>query len=120
MHNSSNQNLVIIEPDALAVEKFDLKLVTPFFERSVSAETRRAYRRVAKEFFTYFRFKHPAEINHGDIKRWRDHLISQKKSDATIRLKLSFIRSMFDYLQIAEIVQYNPALTKLVRPPVQS
>src|SRR5205085_7641372 len=37
-----------------------------------------------------------------------------------VRMKLSVIRSMFDYLQIAGIVQHNPALTKLVRPPAQS
>jgi integrase/recombinase XerD len=114
------QKLIVPTQSVTTVEKFNLKIVTPFFERSVSEETRRAYRRVAREFFTYFHFKNPAEINHGDIQRWRDYLISQKKSDATVRLKLSVIRSMFDYLKIAGIVQYNPALTKLVRPPEQS
>lgn len=114
------QNLIVPTQIVTTVEKFNLKIVTPFFERSVSEETRRAYRRVAKEFFTYFHFKNPADINHGDIQRWRDHLISLKKSDATVRLKLSVIRSMFEYLKIAGIVQNNPALTKLVRPPKQS
>ncbi|MGI8468370.1 MAG: tyrosine-type recombinase/integrase [Pyrinomonadaceae bacterium] len=105
---------------SLAFEKFNIKAITPFFERSVSDETRRAYQRVAKEFFRFYNFRHPAEINHGDIQRWRDHLIEKKKSDATVRVKLSIIRSMFDYLKIAGIVQSNPALTKLVRPPAQS
>lgn len=114
------QNLIVPMQNATAVEKFDLKIVTPFFERSVSEETRWAYRRIAKEFFTYFHFKNPADINHGDLQRWRDYLISLKKSDSTIRLKLSVIRSMFDYLKIAGLVDRNPALTKLVRPPVQS
>lgn len=120
MDTNFEQILIVPRENVTAVEKFNLKIVTPFFERSVSEETRRAYRRVAKEFFAHFHFKHPAEINHGDIQRWRDHLISLKKSDSTIRLKLSVIRSMFDYLKIAGIVQNNPALTKLVRPPVQS
>jgi integrase/recombinase XerD len=120
MPDESSQNLIVPVPGALAFEKFNPKVMTPFFERSVSEETRRAYRRVAKEFFTYFRFRHPAEITQGDVQKWRDHLISLKKSDATVRLKLSVIRSMFDYLKIAKIVDSNPALTKLVRPPAQS
>lgn len=120
MDEISEQKLIVPTQIVAMNEKFNLKIVTPFFERSVSEETRRAYRRVAKEFFTYFHFKNPAQINHSDIQRWRDHLISLKKSDATVRLKLSVIRSMFDYLKIAGIVDRNPALTKLVRPPVQS
>lgn len=113
-------SLVTVESGALAFEKFNTKLITPFFERSVSEETRRAYRQVVKEFFTYFRLKHPLEVNHSDIQKWRDHLIENKKSSATVRMKLSVIRSMYDYLQIAGIVKHNPALTKLVRPPAQS
>ncbi|HRH46466.1 MAG TPA: tyrosine-type recombinase/integrase, partial [Pyrinomonadaceae bacterium] len=120
MADQIDQILIIPPPGELVVEEFNPKIMTPFFERSVSEETRRAYRRVAKEFFIFFRGKHPAEINQGDIQRWRDHLILLKKSDATVRLKLSVIRSMFDYLKIAGIVDRNPALTKLVRPPVQS
>ncbi len=120
MATPGNQNLVVIPPGALASEKFNIKVITPFFERSVSEETRRAYKRVSKEFFAFFNFKHPSEITHAHVQRWRDHLISQKKSDATVRLKLSVVRSMFDYLKIAGIVRNNPALTKLVRPPAQS
>jgi integrase/recombinase XerD len=114
------QKLIVPTKNATMFEKFNLKTITPFFERSVSEETRRAYRRISKEFFTFLHFKYPSEITHADVQRWRDHLISLKKSDATVRLKLSVIRSMFDYLKIAGIVQNNPALTKLVRPPVQS
>jgi integrase/recombinase XerD len=120
MADKNIQNLIVPIPGALAFEKFNPKVMTPFFERSVSEETRRAYRRVAQEFFTFFRFRHPSEINPGDVQKWRDHLISLRKSDATVRLKLSVIRSMFDYLKIAGIVDSNPALTKLVRPPAQS
>lgn len=120
MPNENNQNLIVPMPMTLAFEKFNSKVMTPFFERSVSEETRRAYRRVTKEFFNFFRFKHPTEIDHGDIQKWRDSLITQRKSAATVRLKLSVVRSMFDYLKIAGIVQSNPALTKLVRPPAQS
>ena len=112
----------IIKPvsGTFAFEKFDTRVVTPFCERSVSEETRRAYRRVVKEFAKFFNYRHPADITHHDMQRWRDHLIASKKSAATVTFKLSVIRSMYDYLRIAGIVQNNPALTKLVRPPVQS
>ncbi len=120
MPDSNNQNSANPSAETSAVEKFSTKIITPFFERSVSEETRRAYRRIAKEFFTFFQFRHPSEIRHGDIQKWRDHLITLRKSDATVRLKLSVVRSMFDYLKIAGIVRENPALTKLVRPPVPS
>jgi len=120
MPKSNDQNLIILPPDGLAFEKFNPKVMTPFFERSVSEETRRAYRRVVKEFLHFFCYKHPSEINPGDIQKWRDSLIALRKSNATVRLKLSIIRSMFDYLKIAGIIENNPALTKLVRPPAQS
>ena len=93
MNDSINQSLAFPLPkEEGPIEKFNLKTITPFFERSVSAETRRIYRRVSREFFTFFRFKNPVEINHADVHRWRDQLIALKKSDATIRLKLSVIR----------------------------
>ncbi len=49
------QKLLVPSQIVTMGEKFNLKIVTPFFERSVSEETRRAYRRVAKEFFTGLR-----------------------------------------------------------------
>ena len=113
-------SLVTVEPEVLPSEKFNAKLMIPFFERSVSEETRRAYRQVTREFFSYLRSKHPAEVTHSDVQKWRDYLIDNKKSAATVRMKLSVIRSLFDYLQIAGIVRHNPALTKLVRPPAQT
>ncbi len=101
MNEKLERKLIVPPQNVTMFEKFNLKTITPFFERSVSEETRRAYRRISKEFFTFLHFKHPAEINHADVQRWRDLLISLKKSDATVRLKLSVIRSMFDYLKIA-------------------
>ena len=99
-------------------QKFDPRTVAPFHERSVSEQTRRAYRRVVKEFFSYFKFRHPAEITSAEILAWRDYLHTEKKrSAATIALKLSVIRSMYDYLQLAGYLSTNPAVTKLVPPP---
>jgi integrase/recombinase XerD len=63
---------------------------------------------------------HPAEITPQDVQRWRDQLISQKKSASTVALKLSVVRALFDYLQVGGYVTRNPALSKLVPPPAVS
>jgi len=93
------------------------KSVRPFIEKSLSAETRRAYSRVVKEFFRFHKFLEPSEIKPIDVIRWRDSMIETKKSAATISFKLSVVRSLFEYLKVDGFVQNNPALTKLVTPP---
>lgn len=93
------------------------KNIRPFIEKSLSDETRRAYGRVVKEFFRFHRLIEPSEIKPIDVICWRDSLIENKKSAATVSFKLSVIRSLFEYLKAAGFVQNNPALTKLVTPP---
>ena len=107
-------------PEALPTltpRAFDLRLATPFCERSLSPETRRAYRRVVAEFFRFCAGSHPADILPADVLRWRDGLVAARKSAATVAFKLSVVRSLFDYLQLAGYVTRNPALSKLVPPP---
>jgi len=93
------------------------KDLRPFIEKSISAETRRAYGRVVREFFAFNKTVEPSEIKPIDVIRWRDSLIENKKSAATVSFKLSVIRSLFEYLKAGGFVQNNPALTKLVAPP---
>jgi len=97
--------------------RFDSGVAATFCERSVSEETRRAYRRVVKEFFAFHRQKEPVEVTPADVQRWRDHLIGSKRSASTVSFKLSVVRSLFDYLLAGGYVGSNPALTKLVPPP---
>jgi integrase/recombinase XerD len=97
--------------------QFDSRTTSAFCERSVSEETRRAYRRVVREFFSFTGPRHPEEINPVDVQEWRDQLIAQKKSASTVAFKLSIVRSLFDYLLVGGYVSRNPALTKLVPPP---
>jgi integrase/recombinase XerD len=97
--------------------RFDPKSATPFVNKSVSEETRRAYRRAVSEFFQFAQMKHPAEVVPNDIVLWRDRLRSQRKSAATVAFKLSVLRSFFEYLKAAGAVPLNPASTKLVSPP---
>ncbi len=96
---------------------FDSRVAETFCERSVSEETRRAYRRVVREFFTFQRQKEPAEVTPADVQRWRDHLIERRRSASTVSFKLSVVRSLFDYLVMGGYVPTNPALAKLVPPP---
>jgi site-specific recombinase XerD len=103
--------------DGALSRQFDSRITSAFCERSVSEETRRAYRRVVREFFRFTGALHPAEITPQDVQRWRDQLITQKKSASTVALKLSVVRSLFDYLQVGGYVSRNPALSKLVPPP---
>jgi site-specific recombinase XerD len=99
---------------------YDSRTTSAFCERSVSEETRRAYRRVVREFFRFTGQRHPEEITSVDVQRWRDQLIAQKKSSSTVAFKLSIVRSLFDYLQVGGYVSRNPALSKLVPPPAVS
>ncbi len=97
--------------------RFDLKSASPFVNKSVSEETRRAYRRAVSEFFQFAGMKHPSEVVPADVVLWRDRLRSQRKSAATVAFKLSVVRSFFEYLRAAGAVSLNPASTKLVSPP---
>lgn len=56
----------------------------PFIEKGLSTETRRAYGRVIKEFFRFHKYAEPSEIKSIDVIRWRDFLIENKKSAATV------------------------------------
>jgi integrase/recombinase XerD len=104
------------EPIANAKVELE-KSFKPFIEKSLSTETRRAYARVIKEFFRFHKYIEPAKIQPIDVIRWRDSLIENKKSAATVSFKLSVVRSLFEYLKVGGYVQNNPALTKLVTPP---
>jgi integrase/recombinase XerD len=97
--------------------RFDQKLADAFIFKSISEETRRTYRKAIRDFFAYVRGIHPAEITPQHIISYRDHLIAKKRSVNTINLKLSVIRSFFEYLVADRRVERNPASTKLVSTP---
>ena len=107
----------VIRSGESPARKFDPRSATPFVNKSVSEQTRRAYGRAVREFFQFARMKHPSEVAPNDVVLWRDRLRSQKKSAATVAFKLSVIRSFFEYLKAAGAILLNPASTKLVSPP---
>jgi integrase/recombinase XerD len=103
--------------EAVAPKRFDPRSATPFVNKSVSEETRRAYRRAVADFFQFIRGKHPIEVVPADVLGWRDHLRHSRKRAATVSFKLSVIRSFFEYLKAGGVIPLNPASTKLVTPP---
>ena len=107
----------LLQREAVASKRFDPRLATPFVNKSVSEETRRAYRRAVADFFLFIGGKHPTEIVPADVLIWRDHLRHGRKRAATVCFKLSVIRSFFEYLKAGGVIPLNPASTKLVTPP---
>lgn len=107
----------LLQREAIAPKRFDPRTAAPFVNKSVSEETRRAYRRAVSDFFQFVGGKHPTEVVPADVLSWRDHLRHGRKRAATVSFKLSVIRSFFEYLKAAGIVALNPASTKLVTPP---
>jgi integrase/recombinase XerD len=107
----------LLRREAVAPRRFDPRTAAPFVNKSVSEETRRAYRRAVSDFFQFLGGKHPTEVVPADVLRWRDHLRSGRKRPATVSFKLSVVRSFFEYLNAGGVVPLNPASTKLVPPP---
>jgi integrase/recombinase XerD len=103
--------------EAVAQKRFDPRSAAPFVNKSVSEETRRAYRRAISDFFLFLGGKHPSEVVPADVQIWRDHLRAQRKRPATVAFKLAVVRSFFEYLKAAGVIPLNPAATKLVPPP---
>ena len=102
---------------AIVSRRFDHQLATGFYQKSVSDETRRAYRHAVADFFHFIRGIHPTLVTAEHVLEWRDHLRTKKKRAATIAFHLSVVRCFFEYLKAGGIVRLNPASTKLVPPP---
>jgi len=109
----------MIEPAALshAVVPVDAKVTSAFIEKSVSENTRTAYRSALIEFFRHAGMKPPQQIAPADVVAYRDHLIRLKRKASTVNFKLSVVRSFFDYLRGVGLLTLNPASTRLVSPP---
>ncbi|MGI9106893.1 MAG: tyrosine-type recombinase/integrase [Pyrinomonadaceae bacterium] len=105
------------QDQSLARKHFDPRSATPFVNKSVSEETRRAYRRSLADFFQFVGAKHPVDVLPDDVLRWRDGLRAQKKRASTVAFKLSVVRAFFEYLKASGLVLLNPASTKLVAVP---
>ena len=100
--------------------RFSDQAFKAFYERSPSAETRRAYRRVTREFFRFCGWREPAEITVELVQNWRDKLSERCQKPATIRQKLAIVRALFEFLREEGTVAQNPATPRKVKPPAAS
>lgn len=100
--------------------QFDLRLADTFIFKSISEATRRTYSIAIKGFFVFVKHMHPTQVTTQHVIAYRDHLISNKKSANTVALKLSILRSFYDYLIADGHLERNPASTRLVSTPPTS
>jgi site-specific recombinase XerD len=98
-------------------ERFDPLKATEFAERSTSEQTRRAYNRVVREFFSSIGNLGPTLVEPTQVQEWRDQLKARRQKAATISFKLSVLRAFFSYLVALKLVEKNPADAKFVIPP---
>jgi integrase/recombinase XerD len=109
--------ILISHPGVPTALRFEERLATPFIQKSLSEETREAYRRAIRSFFVEVGGLHPTQVTPEHVLRYRDNLIRDKRKPATIAAKLSVVRSFFAYLQAAGVITLNPASAKLAPPP---
>lgn len=88
----------------------------------ISDNTKRAYERDLKDFFQVdalegLPLERLLQVQPADVIAFRDRLQEEGKTPATICRKLSAIRSMYDHLRAAGLIDRNPADPKLVRSP---
>ena len=99
--------------------RFEPRTAAPFCEKSLSEETRRAYRRVIREFFLFVEGIHPTMVTPEHVLAWRESL-KEGSRPATVSFKLTVVRSFFEYLRAGGHVHLNPASTRLVSSPAAS
>ena len=104
-------------PGGAAVpRRFDPRDADTFVYKSISEETRRAYRRAIKDFFSFVRGTRPQEVTRQDVISYRDHLISEKKSARTVNLSCqSYAASSSTSSPTASLPQ--PRIEQLVAKP---
>jgi integrase/recombinase XerD len=90
--------------------------ISEFIMRYLTEGTRRAYRRVIREFFQFIGDCHPSDVTSSQINAWRDSL-SGHNQPSTVHNKLIIIWTLFDFLRWARVVDENPAAKKHVPRP---
>lgn len=105
---------------ATDIRQVDLRFADTFIFKSISEATRRTYSMAIRGFFGFVKHVHPAQVTPQHVIAYRDHLINNKKSANTVALKLSILRSFYDFLIANGHLERNPASTRLVSTPPPS
>ncbi len=90
--------------------------------RTPSPHTRTNYLRDVRQFFAFMQLDADnvellTAIRPGHVAAWRDHLSNRGCANATVRRKLTTLRSLFSYLQVYGYTGANPAHGKFVQAP---
>lgn len=90
--------------------------------KSSSADTRSNYERDLRQFLAFAgvptdRADQLTEIQPQHVIAWRDHLMGEQLTNASICRKLSALRSLFAYLQRCGCIAANPAHSDFVAAP---
>ena len=105
-----------------AVRRQILRATHDWLARSPSPFTRTSYALDLRQFLVHVgafadEMEHLITVRPGHIAAWRDALQEQGLTNATIRRKLTSIRSLFSYLQTYGYMGANPAHGKFVKAP---
>ena len=90
--------------------------------RTPSQQTQVNYQRDLQQFVKFMRID-PAKLDEltrirpEHVAAWREHLQQAGRSNATIRRKMTVLRSLFSYLQVYGYTGANPAHGKFVQAP---
>jgi integrase/recombinase XerD len=98
------------------------KAASDWLSRTPSVHTRAAYVNDLKQFIAHVgladgEWEGLTRIRPGDVAAWRDALQAAGQTNATVRRKLTAVRSLFSYLNIYGHIDANPAHGKFVQAP---
>lgn len=98
--------------------------ITDFIHQFISEQTKKAYISDLKNFFEFLKsgnvyISHPAQIEGHHFQFYRDKLIEQGLSSATVNRKLVAIRSFIKWAMACKLIDYNP-LDVVKLPKVQT
>jgi integrase/recombinase XerD len=98
------------------------KAAADWLARTPSVHTRTAYVNDVRQFFVSAglapdEWDGLARIRPGDVAAWRDALLAAGQTNATVRRKLTAVRSLFSYLTLYGYTGANPAHGKFVKAP---
>jgi integrase/recombinase XerD len=98
------------------------KAASDWLARTPSVHTRAAYVNDLKQFVAFAgleagEWEGLMRIRPGDVAAWRDALQAAGQTNATVRRKLTAVRSLFSFLIIYGYTGANPAHGKFVQAP---
>jgi integrase/recombinase XerD len=98
------------------------RAASDWLSRTPSVHTRIAYAGDLSQFFTFVglaadEWEGLTRIRPGDVAAWRDALQAVGQTNATVRRKLTAVRSLFSYLSLYGYTGANPAHGKFVQAP---